>query len=102
MSTQDDLDLTTLSPRQQKHIAQINSSRRTNTDSARYFSKLDALASDLPDFPWVTLRLAIAHILLEDVSGALELFKKAQELISTRPDETFNSYVKDLEELAQV
>lgn len=51
--------------------------------------------------PFLLVRLAVAHLNLEDVAGAFELFEQAHTLLDNQ-DSTFDNYLKVLRDFVKV
>lgn len=71
-------------------------------DASLYFIALEKLCLAFPTWPWSMARLASAHLFLEDIDGALDLFEKTQELMSSHPDPVLDSYVSELQRAVAV
>ncbi|RDX43725.1 hypothetical protein OH76DRAFT_1487644 [Lentinus brumalis] len=71
----------------------VEEGTKSTTDPDSWFFPAERLAHAFPEWPWAKFRLAYAHLLLEDVDGALDLFEEAQRLAQA-PDGTFDEWLK--------
>ena len=67
-----------------------------------YLHKIENLNVSYPNWPFALVRLGKAYLLLEDLHGALEQFKKALNLLPPLQDEKFTRYVEGLQEYITV
>lgn len=66
-----------------------------------YFKALQRLVEKYSDSPFLLVRLAVGHLFLEDVGGALQLFEKALAFLDVQ-DPTFEKYMEVLRDFAKV
>ena len=89
---QDDRSGVTLSPSQTQDAELVEDGTKSAREPDRWFFAAERLAHAFPEWPWAMLRLACAHLLLEDADGALPLFEEARRLVQA-PDEAFDEWL---------
>ena len=67
-----------------------------------YLDKIENLSVSHLDWPFAIVRVGKAYLLLEDIHGAPEQFKKALHLLSPLQDEKFARYVEGLQAYVKV
>ncbi|KAJ3517063.1 hypothetical protein NLJ89_g730 [Agrocybe chaxingu] len=87
----DDTSNVHLNNQQMHDLAKVDDGVEGHHSPETWFFAAERLSSALPTWPWAKFRLAQAHILLEDLDGAVEHFQEAQKLISNA-DATFEEY----------